>query len=398
MRGHRTPLAGVLLLLAMGHASSGQIPDGFEFVRVTNDDDYHNYPNIGSNSVVYSSLQRPWPTSGNIRVFSGGIVRHITNDLLLNLNPAISNLDKVAWIRGVAQGMPFDVVTNFLPGPIQAQYQASGPVDVNDDGDVVWDFALPSGDTGIALYDPNTGVIVSMGDPQLSNQGAQINNLGQVVWTTYDFDVSPWVGQIMMYSDGNIQELTTIVCQCQTPDINDAGTVVWRNGDLDSIVLWDGAETRVIIPKAAGPRINNSGNVSFGRTIEDLDANVHFLLKDGVEYQMPDLGLGAGSQAINDRDELAMRFIDFPGDQHHIYMLRRIAPQGDFNHDCRIDLYDHQIFENCYTGDGLGPADGLLADCTRADFDVDGDVDELDHAAFMGVADGPGLAVVGCAR
>jgi hypothetical protein len=124
---------------------------------------------------------------------------------------------------------------------------------------------------------------------------------------------------------------------------------------------------------------------------------VLFRASEKVFYHLPDLGLSHGAwAAINDCGELAWLARPLNDGDTVVLVLRRIAPNGDFNHDCRIDAYDFSILENCFTGPDAGPADGLLADCTRADFDDDGDVDETDVSAFLGAAGGPAAPVPDC--
>ena len=83
-----------------------------------------------------------------------------------------------------------------------------------------------------------------------------------------------------------------------------------------------------------------------------------------------------------------MRSIDTNTGDTELFLLRRAGSNGDFDHDCHIDMWDRAILENCFTGSDLGPPEGLLADCIRADFDEDGDVDHDDLAAFEASASG----------
>lgn len=143
-------------------------------------------------------------------------------------------------------------------------------------------------------------------------------------------------------------------------------------------------------------RINNTGGMSYSQFNEATRAIGNVLRdSDGTTWAIPSLGLSGVGADLNDVGELAWRGI-VDSSQTDIMMLRRIAPNGDFNHDCRINAYDYAILENCYTGDGNGPVGGLLADCTRADFDGDGDVDQADVDAFIAVVTGVEGMVDGC--
>ena len=59
------------------------------------------------------------------------------------------------------------------------------------------------------------------------------------------------------------------------------------------------------------------------------------------------------------------------------------GPKGDANLDCRIDLSDYTLFDNCIMPSGPGtPA--TPEECADIyDFDLDGDVDALDYAGFV---------------
>ncbi len=141
--------------------------------------------------------------------------------------------------------------------------------------------------------------------------------------------------------------------------------------------------------------MNNSGDVVYAmlnKQTRMADAVVRSA--DGPTYVLPGFGGSVNGLEINDRSEVAIAGV--VSGQTATFMLRRTAPNGDFNHDCHRDAYDFAIFENCWTGADAGPGGGLLAGCNRADFDQDGDVDHDDFVAFEAVVAGPTDAVAGC--
>ena len=50
----------------------------------------------------------------------------------------------------------------------------------------------------------------------------------------------------------------------------------------------------------------------------------------------------------------------------------------------------------CFTGMGNGPSDGFLADCIRADFDGDNDIDLDDLGGFAQAFTGPDATAKNC--
>ena len=77
-------------------------------------------------------------------------------------------------------------------------------------------------------------------------------------------------------------------------------------------------------------------------------------------------------------------------------MLRKTGPLGDMNSDCHVDMIDVRAMQVCFTGMDNPPAGGLIAGCTRGDFDSDGDVDLDDYEEFLDSITGPGDVVPGC--
>jgi hypothetical protein len=204
-----------------------------------------------------------------------------------------------------------------------------------------------------------------------------------------------------MYSDGAITPLTDASLPHSSADINDAGRIVWDEFDatVNRIVCLENGMTSVLVEQmgVCCPRINDQGDMVHGWYNPETDLTETIVrTSDGTVFLLPGLGLACTGAEINDRIEVVWRGVDINTIESGILLLRRAAPNGDFNHDCHIDGYDYAILEKCFTGDGLGPAGGLLADCARADFDGDGDVDQPDVSSFLATATGPGVAVSGC--
>jgi hypothetical protein len=180
---------------------------------------------------------------------------------------------------------------------------------------------------------------------------------------------------------------------------------VWHEADLnglnDRIMLWENgvATPWVTEDGVGGSSINNNGDITYSAWNDAQQLYELWLFQAATQslLSLPNMGFShGGSCGMNECGEFVWRASVTGGGPLVVFLLRGIAPAGDFNHDCRIDAYDFSILENCFTGPDAGPADGLLADCTRADFDDDGDVDETDVSAFLGAAGGPAAPVPDC--
>ncbi len=199
----------------------------------------------------------------------------------------------------------------------------------------------------------------------------------------------------MLYTDGEITQVNPQECPCQSADLNDAAHVVYRDGSVNGVVLWDGSTTRTIASPASTPRINNVGEIAISLWDFDLKIWAHSIYKDGIIYQLPNFGLTNARRSLNDRGEMAMKSIDPDTGNSDLFLLRRIAPKGDFDHSCTVDMYDLWVFQRCVMAEP-GPEGTLLAECARADFDDDADVGLDDFAAFVEAFTGPDGMVDGC--
>jgi hypothetical protein len=210
----------------------------------------------------------------------------------------------------------------------------------------------------------------------------------------------------MMYEGGILAELTNGELRRSGPINNDNGQIVWHESDVDGlndrILLWESGAAIPLVTEedVAGSSISNSGDISYvawNETKALYELKV-YRASDQLVFTLPSVGFShsGGWAGMNECGELVWRASPPEGGPPTLFMLRRTSPQGDFDHDCRIDAYDFSILEDCFTGSGVEPGGGLLADCTRADFDDDGDVDETDVSAFLEAAGGPAAPVPDC--
>jgi hypothetical protein len=360
------------------------VPPGFEMVRLTNDPTMqHSVPDINDAGEVVFGKFVTADALGNLYRFADGRITQITESATYDLNPVTNNDSQMAWITCANSSGPFRVVGDYLEDSVEGGIGPAGFIDMNDRGDIVWKHRVPDTDSDydIYLYLHAEDRVIQITDGG-NNQSARLNNLGDVVWRERDDSVSPWVGRIKVYSDGIITDITPGVCACHSPGINDDEMVVYRNGTEDTLMLWDGRTHNLIAETAFTPRLNNASQIGFAMLNESEGVVVHAILSGNVIYQLPNFGFTTSRSSINDRGEMAMRMFDVLNGHTEVFLLRRIGPKGDLNYDCIIDRHDAWILQRCETAPP-GPEGQLLAECIRADFDDDGDVDSHDLECFQ---------------
>lgn len=380
--------AGVVAMLTCLTSSlSAQIPEGYELLRLTDDQLYNHAPDINNKSDVAFSALVP-DVQGNVFLFSGGIVRKVSGDTTYDLFPIINDVGDLVWYRcDLDDCVPYLVSSDGGDVVSRGSSVVLSAYDINNDGDVV--FVHDDGESGrhICMYDGDQESVMQLSSGGLFNALPVMNDVGDVAWTGYDFGQDPWVGHIMLYRDGVVTQLASGP-GFQNVDLNNEGVVVWSEGV--SIIRWV-AGVKEVLTKGVGAKINDMGDIAFIRGGELF--NTFHLHTNGIEYEIPHGGMNATRVSINDSRELALRFSI--GNEYDIFLLRRAGHKGDFNHDCVVDLYDYAIMTSCYTGAGKGPR-GLLAECARADFDGDGDVDDGDLDGFQEALTGPSGLVGEC--
>jgi hypothetical protein len=387
-----TRLAYLALLVGTLEAAA-QIPPGFELVRLTEDPDVHNgIPDINNASEIIWSEIIVAENYAQIMLFSRGIIRRISTPGAYDLVPAINDASQLAWISCSGDLGPWYVNTNYTEEPLMGPVAISGTIDLSNFGDLIW-VVRTGEDTDVFLYshdDDRSHVLTNGGD----NQSVKINDLGQqVTWRKQE--QNPDRSTILVYSDGEVTEINPACVWCQDPDINDLGHMVWQELN-EFLTFWDGQSLSVITSIVSTPKINNVDEIAFAKWFADEQLWKHAIYKNGQIYVLPNFGMTNARRSLNDRGEIAMRSLNPQTSDTDLFLLRRLAPKGDCDHDCRADMWDRAVFENCFTGRDVGPVGGLLADCARADFDEDGDVDLADLASLEAVAGGPGEALKGC--
>ena len=293
---------------------------------------------------------------------------------------------------------PFKVMLDIGSGPfaIPDAPTVLDSLHLNDSTMLVWPHNFRDDDvtpTELFTYDGKS--VCQLTDNGYANLSPRIDSSGAIAWTRYDFTISPWTSNIMLYREGEIIELTDGSGQRQGADLNDLGQVVWGSG-VFGIELWENGEVTTITPNGGVPRINNLGHISFARWDDELEKWDVILYRDGKFLRLPSEGLWGADSDLNERGEVAWRALDDRTGYTDIFLMRTIGHKGDFEHDCHIDLRDFRVMQLCFTGPDAAPPGGLLGPCQRADFDNDSDVDGTDLAAFYDAVTGPGQTVPNC--
>ncbi len=395
---------GIILMVVAASAGGawGQIPEGYEVVVLANDLGIHSRPEINNRSEVVWSSAFP-PDVADVWLYSDGVIRKISDDGGYDIHPTMNDEGLVPWLRCESYFDTECVLAVYEDGQVSTvptPFSVNPTVCVNNTGMMVWehDFSGTADHVELFVTDGDTTQITNNG---LSNQSARVNLNGDIVWIEYNFWVPPWRSKVMLWraGEGLPIELTDGTGNPQGTGLNDSTQVVFRqyDGSEHMIRMWENGVVTTISPGTM-PRISNRGDITFGRWDESTQIRYQVLFTDGTFYQLPStIGWWSAKGDLNDLGELAWREIDPIIGDTRIMMLRKVGAVGDFNRDCSVDSFDFAQFQRCFTGANSGPPGGLLGDCTRGDFDEDGDIDVDDYGAFLDAQTGPAVDVPGCA-
>jgi hypothetical protein len=393
---------GIFLASGVAHA---QIPEGYEMVRLTGFGLYSR-PDINNRGEVIWSYSEP-PSVSDVYKFSGGIIRKLTDDTYYDIQPRINDHGDYAYLIAPDYFGDVDVAWN-IGGQLTIHDANNAPnahPDINNAGQIVWEdrFTEDASDERVFLFDGVTVQQITFNG--VCNHSPRVNDCGEVVIDASDTTQSGNPSTILLFENGILGALTDGELRRSGPINNNSGQIVWHESNLnglnDRIMLWEQGVAMPLVEQdgVGGSSINSNGDITYDAWNANLQAYDLWLYRSSDQsfLLLPNAGFSHdGWVGMNECGELAWRTSVPGGGPLTVLLMRRIAPMGDFNHDCRIDAYDFQILENCFTGSGAGPEGGLLADCTRGDFDQDNDVDEADVSAFLAAVGGPAVLVPDC--
>ena len=201
------------------------------------------------------------------------------------------------------------------------------------------------------------------------------------------------MGTIMLYSNGEVIEVSDGMSQDQTATINNQGEVAWGNGypDPNGIVLRTDEETREVTDWGRAPRLNIRQDIAFIRFHDDIGVFQQWLWNGEEFLRLSNDSLSNGGGVINDCAEVAWQ-IGSPPEKD--VLLMRMIP-GDGNRDGMVNVNDAEQLRNCLTGPKSAQETCLGPD---TDADLDGDVDLGDFAILQQQLDNPEdfIAVLSC--
>ena len=240
----------------------------------------------------------------------------------------------IAWMRGATWSPPFHVAFDYGTGPQAVPdpggISAIGLPEITDDRLIVWSQRLALGPSVDEIFSYDGRALQQLTRNGLSNQGARLNRFGDMAWTRYDFRVTPWTSTIMLYIGGESLELTNRVGEPQGADLNDMGQVVWSCSygcATLGIHVWDAGELTLITDDGRIPRINNSGNIAFGRWSDSRQRWEAWLFRGGILLQLPNMGNSFARGNLNDRGEIAWREFNTSSGDTAVFLMRRVPAQ-----------------------------------------------------------------------
>lgn len=377
-------------LLIPACPASGQIPPGFELVRITNDPDHETPARVNNcGQIVFTKWIDQDGLLSEILVYDNGVTAQITSNNVVDAHPDINGAGVITWARHLS--ITDSRIWLYRDG-VKAELFAGRSPEINDHGAIAFKrYGAPSCrgyEMNIFLYDGEsvTQITDAQGD---AHQAVSLNEQGELAWIRYDFCPEIWESDVMLYRDGEVIEITADRIQPQRVDINDMGTVAWEAKDPDRdfrrfIELMQDGKRDIFAQDEGAPKLNNVGGIAFNPDDGNHHGSVFF---EGEAYRVEFPGAEyTGMQDINDYGEVAV-FLNYGYPESDLAILRRIRT-GDSEFDGDIDIDDLAKLVECMTGpmwvERTDPApEDTLCDCRFLDINHDGSVDLRDYAIFQ---------------
>lgn len=375
---HQARNCAMLTLAALVRAAPGQIPVGFEVVDVTSGPMFHAQPQTNNCGEFVYFTGYVWHATAEVWLYDNGSIIRVTDNELPDATPDINDAGTIVWTRNFDGNIGGEIVvrgaqTEHVLSPGQ------GPR-INNHGAIAFRRPVnpdcPWG-SRIALYDRTE--FQYLAEPEFNNQSPKLNDDSDVIWTQYDdSSCTPfgWTSEIILWSNGAPHVLPSTSTHPQLPDLNNLGEAVWS--DFDFVELYRNG-VMDILSDGHIASINDHADVAFSRwgpywvAWAWIDGEFHQL-----SFDPP--GINNFHCDINNDKEVAWAWDlnpeTMPGG---IRFMRRVR-NGDVNFDREIDLTDFAPWIDCLTG----PGDfDHLCRCRFEDMQHDRDVDLGDFAALQ---------------
>ncbi len=373
-----------------------QIPPGYEVVQVTNDP----APDFGvrinnRGQLVYESRVDGTVESGEIFLWEDGKATRLTHDNVRDAHADINDDGVIVWSRYDGPpgqfGPTAELMMRFADG-IVIQLTDNDMDDIgaslNEQGHVAFTRLMGSGCSGavmdIFLFDgggirPITNNAIPEG---LANQTPRLNDLGQIVWTEFDFCLNPWDSEVMLWDKGITMRLTSTQFEPRGPDINNRGVVAWSHNlfGTTGTDIWEAGVTRRLTDWGGGTRLNDLGMVAIARWHEATGLWQQWLYRDNRFWQLSNDPFWNFDGHINNLGEVA--WVAGTPPRMDIRYLRRSRP-GDVNCDGNVDGFDIEPFILALTD--IEGYTSMYPSCDPLLADVNGDqtVDAFDIEPFI---------------
>ena len=375
--------------------AAAQIPPvGYDLVRVTNTpsrDERSSQINVHG-QIVWSDN-----TTAEIFLYDGrtGEVTQITNNLTADGEPSINADGVIAWTQVIGPATPdgrwAEIMLRTPDGTVTRltdnQTQDSSP-SINGLNQVAWNRMNPRGcdeiGRDVMFFDGQT--IRQITDNDWDNQGVNLNDRGDIIWTEYDFCFPGfnWRSKIKLYRDGQILTLfDDDDLQAQATNINNTGLCAWSTTNRYTgerrIYLWEDGELTLLTEGSINPKLNDSGDVFFIRWHESNFTWQAWAYLSGRFQQLTDDPHWNADGDISNRGEMC--WTGGPHGNRDVWHLKRL-PFGDLNCDGIVDALDIERFLQALFDPKNFPPD---CDPTLADINEDGAVNALDIEPFIGL-------------
>jgi len=367
-----------------------EIPEGFEIIEFGFSDTSTWEPAINNcGQIAFGKRLGRRQRTVEILLYDNGRITQVTDNRDRDIGVDINDAGTMVWQRKVRRGegpvrRQIILYADGLETILEERRNQNRKPFINNLGHVTWahdrgPYSCPLR-ADIMFWDGHKIKRISERE-RLVNQWPELNDLDDVAWMHSDFCVSPWVGDIRLYSEGEIIVLPSGDTQADGPTINNLKQVAW--GVNRGIELWQDGKTVFLVDWGVVPVLNNLGDMYFSRYDPVLDDNFPWVYRvsDGAPhfYRLAD-EFSHYCGEINDWAEVAWLWTDEPRTERAGYRFLRRIRTGDSEFDEDIDLDDYGTFAECMTGPGR--VDGLC-DCRFLDIDHDGDVDLGDFALFQ---------------
>ena len=139
------------------------------------------FTNAGSNPDINNNGQVAWEAIGEIFLYDGNVINHLTDNDIFDGSPQINNNGQVVWYWSNIRNFFYDSTTTTQITNVDS-FRGGYP-QINNNGYVVW-YESDGHDQEIFLYDGSNKIQKT--DNEYGDAFPDINDIGQIVWSGHD--------------------------------------------------------------------------------------------------------------------------------------------------------------------------------------------------------------------